>query len=121
MTPIEIGTKLVELVRAGKSHEAVESLYARDIISVEAGAAPGENREVKGIPACLEKEKKFEEQNELHGAEADGPYPNGDRFAVFYRFEITPKGSGERRKMTEVALYTVKNDKIAREEFFYRM
>jgi len=121
MTPIEIGTKLVELVRAGKSHEAVESLYARDIISVEAGAAPGENREVKGIPACLEKEKKFEEQNQLHGAEADGPYPNGDRFAVFYRFEITPKAGGERRKMTEVALYTVKNDKIAREEFFYRM
>jgi len=40
---------------------------------------------------------------------------------VFYRFEITPKAGGERRKMTEVALYTVKNDKIAREEFFYRM
>jgi hypothetical protein len=119
MTPIEIGTKLVELVKAGKPEQAVETLYARDVVSIE--AMPGDGREAKGIPACLEKTKQFEQQFEVHGAEAKGPFPNGDRFAVFYSFDITPRKGGPRTKMTEVGIYTVKNDKIAREEFFYQM
>ena len=51
MTTLEIGTKLVALVRAGKNPEAIESLYDPSVISVEAGAPPGQSREATGIPA----------------------------------------------------------------------
>jgi len=55
----------------------------------------------------------------VHSAIVDGPYPNGDRFAVRFSFDITRKATGERVKMDEVTLYTVRNGKIIREEFFY--
>lgn len=121
MTSTEIGTKLVELVRAGKNHEAMETLYAHDIVSVEAGAPPGQKPESTGLAACLEKSKQFGQRMEVHGATVEGPFPNGDRFAVFYNYDLTPRAGGSRQKMMEVALYTVKNDKIVREDFFYKM
>ena len=120
MTPKDIGTKLIELVKAGKAHEAIETLYAPNIVSVEAEAPPGQSREVTGIAACLEKGKKFRERMEVHSQNADGPYPHGDRFAVVLRYEVTPVGEA-RTTISEVAVYTVKDDKIVREEFFYSM
>ena len=48
-----------------------------------------------------------------------GPYPNDDRFAVRFMFDVTEKPSGKRMKMDEIGLFVVKNDKITREEFFY--
>ena len=50
-----------------------------------------------------------------------GPYPNGDRFAVRFAFDITNKPSGKRMQMDEVGLFTVENGKITREEFFYQV
>lgn len=119
MTTIEIATKLVELVRAGKNHEVIETLYAPDITSVEAGAPPGGSAEVKGVKACFEKAKQWQARMELHGAKIEGPFPNGDRFAVFFEYDVTPRAGGKRFAMREVALYTVKADKVVREEFFY--
>jgi len=48
-----------------------------------------------------------------------GPYPNDDRFAVRFLYDITNKPSGKRLTMDEVALFSVKDGKIVREEFFY--
>jgi hypothetical protein len=121
MTPTEIGTQLVALIKAGKAHEAIETLYAPDIVSVEAGAPPGESPQVIGIPACLAKGKQFRERMEVHSQDAEGPYPHGDRFALFLHYDVTPRAGGPRMTMKEVALYTVKHDKIVREEFFYSM
>jgi hypothetical protein len=119
MTSNEIGKQLVELVRAGKNQEVMETLYAPDIISVEAASPPGGSPEAKGLQACIAKGKQFRERMEVHGAKIEGPFPHGDRFAVFYRYDVTPRAGGARHEMMEVALYTVKNGKIAREEFFY--
>ena len=121
MTAKDIGTKLIELVKAGKAHEAIETLYAPNIVSVEAAAAPGQSREVTGIAACLQKGKQFRERMEVHRQDAEGPFPHDDRFAVLLRYDVTPRAGGPRTQMTEVALYTVKDDKIVREEFFYSM
>ncbi|HEY1548785.1 MAG TPA: nuclear transport factor 2 family protein [Kofleriaceae bacterium] len=121
MTTIEIGSKLVELCRAGKNHDVMETLYAPDIISVEAGAPPGQSAEVKGVAACFEKSKQWQARMEVHGAKIEGPFPNGDRFAVMFEYDVTPRAGGKRFVMREVALYSVKGDKIAREEFFYAM
>jgi ketosteroid isomerase-like protein len=121
MTSMEIGTKLVALVREHKNAEAMQQLYSPDIVSVEAGAPPGGDRETHGLPACLAKGKAWGESNEVHSGEVEGPFPHDDRFAVVYRYDITQKASGRRIKMNEVALFTVKADKIVREEFFYTM
>ena len=50
-----------------------------------------------------------------------GPWPHDDRFIVTYRYDVTNKPSGRRFMMEEAALYTVRDGKIAREEFFYSM
>lgn len=119
MTSLEIGKQLVELCRTGKSHDAMETFYAADIVSVEAASAPGQSPEAKGLPAVLAKGTWWAENHEIHKAEVEGPFPHGDRFAVVFKYDITRKTDNKRMQMNEVALYTVANDKITREEFFY--
>lgn len=119
---LEVGKKLVALCKEGKSHEAVESLYDKDIVSVEAMDMPNMPREQKGIGACFAKEKWWNENNTVHGGNVEGPFPNGDKFAVRFTYDITSKQNNQRTKMDEIAVYTVgKNGKIVREEFFYGM
>jgi hypothetical protein len=119
MTTKEIGQKLVELCKAGNNHEAMQTLYSPDIVSIEAGAPPGQSPEAKGLAACVEKGKQFAQAHEIHSAKIDGPFPNGDRFTVIFDYDITRRPDNQRFNMKEVALYTVKGDKIVREEFFY--
>jgi hypothetical protein len=121
MTTLEIGKQLVELCRSGKNDECQEKLYSPEIVSVEAGAPPGKSPESKGIEAIRAKSKWWAENHEIHKAEVEGPFPHGDRFAVVFKYDITFKPENKRFPMHEVALYTVKDDKITREEFFYSM
>lgn len=44
-----------------------------------------------------------------------------DQFAVHFAYDVTAKPSGQRFNMAELALYTVKDGKIVREQFFYHM
>ena len=44
---------------------------------------------------------------------------SGDQFALRFKFDITPKATGERATMDEVGLYTVKDGKITEERFYY--
>lgn len=122
MTNKEVGTKLVELCRAGKLEEAMTTLYSPDIVSVEAGAPPGGNAECKGLAACAEKGKMFQAAHEIHGSVVEGPFPHGnDKFAVFFDYDLTRKDSKQRFHMKEVAVYWVKDGKVSREEFYYAM
>lgn len=119
MSAMEIGTKLVELCRQGKNHEAMETLYAEDIVSLEAMSMPGMPAEMRGIAAIVAKGKWWAENNEVHSAAVAGPFPNGDRFIVRFTYDVTFKPTGKRQTMDEMALFTVANGKIVREEFFY--
>ena len=49
MNALEVGKKLVDLCKQGKNEEAIEALYSPDVVSVEAGAPPGQSPETKGI------------------------------------------------------------------------
>lgn len=119
MTTMEIGTKLVELCRAGKNEEAMKTLYDESIVSVEAAAQPGQSAEKRGIAEVVAKSKWWADNHEVHGAKIDGPWPNGNRFIVCFDYDVTFKPTGKRFHMVEGALYEVKNDKIVREDFFY--
>ena len=119
----QIGEKLVGFCSKGKNLDAIDSLYHKDIVSVEAMAGtPDMPQEMKGIDKIKGKNQWWNQNHEVHNAKIEGPYPNGDRFAVRFHYDITPKtgpSKGKRTSMDEIGIYTVKNGKIVREEFFY--
>jgi hypothetical protein len=121
---LEIGKQLVELCRQGKSTQAVDTLYAPNIVSIEAMPNPSFPQRMEGVAAVRGKNEWWEKNHEVHRAEARGPFPHGDRFIVFFNYEVTSKAgpmAGKRMAVEEGGLYTVKNGKIAQEEFFYHM
>jgi ketosteroid isomerase-like protein len=117
----EIAKKYVELCQKNAHHEILETLFSPDVVSVEAGAPPGQSPEVRGVKAVAEKSQKWQADHEVHAAKVEGPWPNGNKFIVRFSYDITNKPSGRRMQMEEAALLTVENDKIVREEFFYSM
>lgn len=120
----QVGQKLVEFCRDGLNLDAISSLYSPDIVSVEAMDGGPVPAEVQGIEKVVEKNKWWYENHDIHHASAEGPFPHRDRFAVIFHYETTPKSGpmkDKRMKFDEVALYTVKDGKIVREEFFYDM
>ena len=119
MTTLEIAKKYVELCKANQHHTILETLFTPETVSVEAAAMPGLPLEVKGSKAIAEKGKRWFESHEVHSAKVEGPWPNGNRFVVRFSYDVTNKPSGRRMQMDEVGLFTVENDKITREEFFY--
>jgi len=123
MTAKTVGERLVELVRQRKNMEAIDELYSKDVESVEAAAPPeGGERVSKGIDAVRGKNQWWAENHEVHGSEAKGLFPHGEgRFCVGYTYDVTFKPAGQRMQMEEVALYTVADGKIVKEEFFYSM
>lgn len=118
MDTLEIANKLVALCKAGKYDDA-QVLYAPEAVSVEAGAPPGQAREAVGLAAIKAKGEWWVANHEVHSAQVAGPWPHDDRFIVGFRFDVTMKPTGQRFTMEEMALYTVKDGKIVREEFFY--
>jgi hypothetical protein len=120
MTTTEIGQKYVALVKEGQADECIDTLYAKDAVSVEAFVPPGAGeRTAKGVEAIHGKSKWWRDNNTVHKAEVFGPYPHDDRFAVRFVYDVTNKGTGKRVMMDEVGLFTIKDGKIAKEEFFY--
>lgn len=120
----EVGKRLVELCRQGKNAEAIDTLYSKDIVSVEAMGGPDMPAESRGLEAVKGKNQWWSENHEIHDSSIEGPFPHNDRFAVKFVYDITPKAGpfqGKRNKMNEVAVYTVNDGKITREEFFYSM
>ena len=115
MTTLEIATRLVSLCNEAKNHQAMEELYSKDIISVEAGG-----HESRGLAAVFESGKAWREGHEVHSAKHEGPWPHGDRFVVRFTYDLTDKKANKRMTLDEVGLFTVQNGKIVREEFFYR-
>jgi hypothetical protein len=121
MSTLDIANKLIELCRDGKDDEAKRLLYADDAVSVEAGGPPGGNREAKGVAAILGKGEWWYANHEVHQVTITGPWPHDDRFILGFKMDVTLKATGNRFTMEEMALYTVHEGKIVREEFFYHM
>jgi len=114
-----VANTLVELCREGKNMEAIDSLYSNDIVSVEAQGGETMPGVMSGIEAVRGKNQWWFENHEVHTATTEGPMVNNDRFTVIYDYDFTSKQTGERMRMKEVALYTVDDGKIVREEFYY--
>lgn len=121
---LDVGKKLVALCKEGKFVEAVNSLYAPDIVSVEVRGDAHMPARMQGIDAIRGKSQWWIDNHTVHGTEVNGPYPHGDRFIVRFVMDVTPSVgpfAGQRMKFEEAALYTVRDGKVAHEEFFYHM
>jgi ketosteroid isomerase-like protein len=124
MATLDVGKKLVELCKQGKNMEALDALYAPNIVSIEAMGDEKMPARQEGIKAIRGKSEWWYQNHEVHSGEVKGPWPNGDRFIVHFKYDVTPKVgpmANQRITIDEAALYTVKNDKIVQEEFFYHM
>ena len=120
MTTEDVAKKVVELVRKQAWYEALE-LYDDDIVSVEAYPAGGGSPETRGKEGVRGKIDWWVNTMEVHSFEASEPFVGHDRFVVQYDADVSVKQSKERRQLSEVGVYTVKNGRIVREEFLPRV
>ena len=120
MSTQEVADKVVKLCSEGKFAEAME-LYSPDIVSMEAGAPPGQSRESKGLAAVKAKGEWWSANHEVHSAVVKGPLVAGAHFSVSYKMDVTFKPKNQRFTMEEIAVYKVADGKIVYEEFFYNM
>ena len=117
MSTEEVAKKLVEYCRKGEWMKAIDDLYAKDIISVEAQAMENMPAEMRGIDQVRGKTEWWEKQMEVHSAKVTGPFVARDTFVVQFDVDVTDKASKKRMQMSEVGIYTIKDGKVAREEF----
>ena len=105
-----VASKFVELCRQGKNFDVMRTMYSPTIVSVE-----GDGKETAGQNPVIKKTEDWVSDKTFKGETVAGPFFNGanpDQFVVFFTLDITPKASGQRIILEEVAVYTVKNDKI---------
>lgn len=119
MTTQDVAKDLVAMWKAGEFKPSGEKYWADDVVSIEAGAPNGGDPVSRGKAAAQGKSEWWEAAHEVHGVEVEGPYVNGDRFTVRFKMDVTQKQNGQRFTMDEIALYTIKDGKIAEEAFFY--
>ena len=115
-----VAAKFMELCSQGKHFEFMRAFYAPEMVSVE-----GDGREFVGKEPVIKKSEVFQGNNNIHSQDLRGPFFCGDadaksgRFGVYTSIEFSPKAGGQRVTHEEVGLYTVKNDAVTREEFYY--
>jgi limonene-1,2-epoxide hydrolase len=113
----EIARRLVELCRQEKWEAAQKELYAANAVSIEPQETPAFAKETKGLPALLEKGKKFTSMVEkTHSVKVSDPIVAGNAFACTLQMDVTMKGQG-RMQMGELCVYEVKDGKIVSERF----
>lgn len=120
MTTAEVASQLVSMCLKGDFNGAMESLYAENIVSLEAMDMPNAPRETKGLANVRKKAEWWNANHTIHSATTTGPYVAIDKFAVIFSIDVTFKPTGKRHTMTEAAVYTVQNAKITHEEFLYQ-
>ena len=118
MSVKSVATQFVDLCRNGKNFDVMRTMYAPTIVSVE-----GDGQETKGQQPVIKKSEDWVSDKTFHGETVAGPFfnaANPDQFSVYFTLDVTPKATGKRTTLEEVALYTVNNqDQITREQFFY--
>jgi hypothetical protein len=122
MTAIEtttIAQKYVDLCKQGKFEACLQELFSESAVSVEAWTPPGVEPIARGLSAIRAKGEAWARDHQIHAIELSGPFPLEQRFAVFFKFDLTNKPSQQRMSMEEVGLFTIEGGKIVREEFFY--
>lgn len=117
---VKLGRVFVQAMRNRRGIAHVDEIYAEKAESVEAVVPPGRDvRIARGRAAIKAKREDWVATHDIRKLDADGPYvhpPN--RFGVRFEAEVTQKATGRQMTLREIAVYTVEDGKIVREEFF---
>jgi ketosteroid isomerase-like protein len=112
-----VADKLVALCRAGKNDEAINTLYAENVVGFEAAVA--HYHKTEGLANIKENSKKWAENLvTVHKTILTEPTIIGNYFAYGYAHDVEFKDRG-RVAERELCVYEVKDGKVVREEFFY--
>jgi len=118
MTTLDLANQLVALCREGKNEQAINDLFAENVVSIEANESMGP-KFVEGKKAVMAKIKSFHDRVEaFHDQKISEPVIGGTYFSVSWMVDITFKGQG-RSQMNEICVYNVINGKVVSEQFFY--
>jgi ketosteroid isomerase-like protein len=117
MTTAELAADFAGLCKANRGDEAAARHWSDDVVSIE--PMDGPMARLEGRAAVLEKHAWWEKAFEMHGGDVEGPFVNGDQFALRFHIDVTNRETGERSAMTEIGLYTVRDGKVVEERFFF--
>ena len=117
MTVRDVAEAFAALCREGRHEEAGRRFWAEGIVSVE--AMDGPMARCEGLAAVRAKTEWWVANHEVHGGSTEGPFVNGDQFALVFQLDVTAKATGQRMQMREVGIYTVSDGKVVEERFFY--
>jgi hypothetical protein len=118
----KVADQLVTMIREGKSYQAINELYADNARHVEPMGMPGCEAVTAGKGKLLEKSRHWEKSTTIHDAGCEAPIVNGNQFICNMFIDATHSEgpmAGQRMKMSETALYTVKDGKVTEAKFFY--
>jgi len=123
---LAIGKQLADFCNQGKNLDAINTLYADNVVSVEACdmGNPELPQTTTGIDGVRKKNQWWSEHHQVHSGTVNGPFPHGDKFILMFNYDVTSNCgpmAGQRMQMEEAGLFTVQNGKVAKEEFFYHM
>ena len=114
MNTREIAQAIIDMLREGK--DAGAAFWHEDVSSIEAmGGTPA----VHGKEAVTAKGAAWNAAHEEHSFGVEGPYVNDDQFALHMEIDFTVRATGQRIQMKEVGVYTVQEEKVVEERFFY--
>ena len=119
----DLAVTLVDLCNSGRNHECYDRFYADDVVSVEAAPLfPGGSPVSDGLPAVRAKIEGWTRMAKMSDAVCEGPFLHGDdKFAVRNTAKmefVEGPMRGRTVEIVEVGVYTVREGKIVREEFF---
>lgn len=97
MNTSELAKGFTDLLKQNDHEGAGKKYNADSIVSYEAMEGP--MAVCEGKEAVKQKGEWWAANHEVHGASVEGPFVNGDQFAVRFTMEITPKETGERVTM----------------------
>jgi hypothetical protein len=98
-------------------------MYSDQCVNVEGAAMPNMPATLEGKKDILAKAEWWVANHTVHSSVVTGPFVGlrPDQFVVMFDIDMTAKESGQRSRLAEVGLYTVKDGKVVREEFLYLM
>jgi len=119
MTTKEVAEKHYEFCSNNDQNGAIEALYHQDIVSIEPEGT--QNRVIRGLDAVRKKSADFQAMvEEVHGGTLSEPVVSTDHFTVSMSMDVSFKEGG-RMNIDEICVYEVKDGKIIREEFFFKV
>ncbi len=107
----------------GRLDRPYKTMYSEEIVNVEGADMPNMPATPQGKKAVIAKAEWWVANHTVHSSTVTGPFIGlrPDQFVVMFDIDMTAKESGQRSRLAEVGLYTVKDGKVVREEFLYLM